>query len=205
MDDLLREFLTETSESLDTVDNQLVRFEQEPNNDAQHANRMAKLDVEHLLLTEYSLSDPPVTKRNEIDNALTFALGKGKVWFTELTADFVGYLDTTYKPPFTISPPSNSSIKLRPGENVNLTFTISGKSPARLTIQFADSEDNTGRPQRILMNTNVTKIQSLNGQTKIVVNINTDETLPAGRYVLLAAVTDGLINQGAYVTLQVTA
>src|SRR5689334_22053958 len=32
MDDLMREFLTETSESLDTVDNQLVRFEQEPNN-----------------------------------------------------------------------------------------------------------------------------------------------------------------------------
>src|ERR1700753_4293 len=32
MDDLLRECLTETSESLDTVDNQLVRFEQEPNN-----------------------------------------------------------------------------------------------------------------------------------------------------------------------------
>src|ERR1700743_552516 len=32
MDDLLREFLTETGESLDTVDNQMVRFEQEPNN-----------------------------------------------------------------------------------------------------------------------------------------------------------------------------
>ena len=32
MDDVLREFLTETSESLDTVDNQMVRFEQEPNN-----------------------------------------------------------------------------------------------------------------------------------------------------------------------------
>ena len=32
MDDLLREFLTETHESLDTVDVQLVRFEQEPNN-----------------------------------------------------------------------------------------------------------------------------------------------------------------------------
>ena len=30
MDDLLREFLTETSESLDTVDNRLVRFEQDP-------------------------------------------------------------------------------------------------------------------------------------------------------------------------------
>src|ERR1700758_1187304 len=32
MDDLLREFLTETNESLDTVDNQLVRFEADPNN-----------------------------------------------------------------------------------------------------------------------------------------------------------------------------
>ena len=32
MDDLLREFLTETSESLDVVDVELVRFEQEPNN-----------------------------------------------------------------------------------------------------------------------------------------------------------------------------
>ncbi len=34
MDDLLREFLTETNESLDTVDNQLIKFEQEPNNAA---------------------------------------------------------------------------------------------------------------------------------------------------------------------------
>ena len=32
MDDLLREFLTETNESLDTVDIELVQFEQEPNN-----------------------------------------------------------------------------------------------------------------------------------------------------------------------------
>lgn len=32
MDDLLREFLTETTENLDVVDVELVRFEQEPNN-----------------------------------------------------------------------------------------------------------------------------------------------------------------------------
>lgn len=32
MDELLKEFLTETNESLDTVDVELVRFEQEPNN-----------------------------------------------------------------------------------------------------------------------------------------------------------------------------
>jgi two-component system chemotaxis sensor kinase CheA len=32
MDDLLQEFLTETGESLERVDSELVRFEQEPNN-----------------------------------------------------------------------------------------------------------------------------------------------------------------------------
>ena len=32
MDDLLSEFLTETSESLDVVDVELVKFEQDPNN-----------------------------------------------------------------------------------------------------------------------------------------------------------------------------
>src|SRR3954471_23394129 len=32
MDDLLREFLTETGENLELVDVELVRFEQEPNN-----------------------------------------------------------------------------------------------------------------------------------------------------------------------------
>lgn len=38
MDDLLREFLTETNESLDVVDVELVRFEQEPNNNDILAN-----------------------------------------------------------------------------------------------------------------------------------------------------------------------
>src|SRR6202167_5343472 len=32
MDELLRDFLTETNESIDVVDVELVRFEQEPNN-----------------------------------------------------------------------------------------------------------------------------------------------------------------------------
>ncbi|MCP4935700.1 MAG: hybrid sensor histidine kinase/response regulator, partial [bacterium] len=38
MDDLLSEFLTETSESLDVVDVELVKFEQNPNDEAILAN-----------------------------------------------------------------------------------------------------------------------------------------------------------------------
>jgi len=168
-----------------------------------YANHMAVIDTGHSLLTEYSLSDPPASKIIGIDNALTFALGNGKVWFTELTANYVGYVDTSYRPTFTISQPSNSDIKLRPGGNFNLTFTISGKSPAPLTIQFADSENFTGRPQRILMNANVTEIRFLNGQETILVNLAADPTLRFGDYTLLVTLTDGLINQGAYLKLRV--
>ena len=32
MDDLLRDFVVETTENIDVVDNELVRFEQDPNN-----------------------------------------------------------------------------------------------------------------------------------------------------------------------------
>jgi two-component system chemotaxis sensor kinase CheA len=42
MDDLLREFLTETNENIDVVDVELVRFEQEPNN-AQILDRIFRL------------------------------------------------------------------------------------------------------------------------------------------------------------------
>jgi streptogramin lyase len=170
-----------------------------------YANRMATLDFEHQLLTEYGLSNPPSNKRNGIDNVLTFALGDRKVWFTALTGNFVGYIDATNKPPFTISQPASSSIKLRRGGNITLTFAVSGVSLAPLTVQFADSESNTGQPKKILMTTNVTEIQSSTGQSEIVVNVKIGRTLAAGKYMLLVSVTDGLISQGAYVTLQVTA
>jgi two-component system chemotaxis sensor kinase CheA len=51
MDDLLREFLTETNERLDVVDVELVRFEQDPNN----ANILANIfrDVGHYLPLAY--------------------------------------------------------------------------------------------------------------------------------------------------------
>ena len=163
-----------------------------------YANRIARLDTEHSLLTEYSLSNPPASKITGIDNALTFALAKDRIWFTELTANYVGYVDATYLPDFTISHAGNSSINLKPGGNANVTFTVEGKSQAPITVEFADTEGITGRPQRIMMNATVNEIQSLNGQVTIQVNVTADRTLPEGDYTLLVTFSNGLINQGAY-------
>ena len=169
-----------------------------------YANRLAKLDTTRGLLTEYSLSDPPASKIIGIDNALTFAVAKDKVWFTELTANYVGYVDASYQPNFTISPPNNPVIKMKPGENTNLTFTIQGQSPQPLTIQFADTENYTAKPQKIIMTPNTEEITSLNGQTNLTVNVKADETLTPGNYTLLITITNGMITQSAYTHLQIT-
>jgi hypothetical protein len=169
-----------------------------------YANRMAKLDTTRGLLTEYSLSDPPASRIIGIDNALTFAVAKDKVWFTELTANYVGYVDASYQPNFTISPPNNPIIKMKPGENTNLTFTIQGQSSQPLTIQFADTENYTAKPQKIIMTPNMQEITSLNGQTNLTVNVKTDETLNPGNYTLLITLTNGLISQSTYTHLQIT-
>jgi len=169
-----------------------------------YANRMALIDTEYSLLTEYSLSNPPVSRIIGIDNALTFSLGAGKAWFTELTANYVGYVDASYKPTYKISQVTTSSIKLKPGGNTNLTFTVSGESNSPIAIQFADTENVSGRPQRILMTANATEIHSLNGWATVLVNVTAERNLQIGDYMLLVTFTDGLINQGAYLKLDVT-
>jgi hypothetical protein len=165
---------------------------------------MAVIDTARGLLTEYSLSNPPANKTTEIDNALTFALGKDKVWFTELTANYVGYVDASYRPNFSISGSREGQpIELRPGENVTINFTVSGFSNRPLSIKFADSENFTSQPNRIMMSANLAEVTLLNNQTTIVITIRAGSTPSLGRYILLVSVTDGSIDRGIYVRLQI--
>ena len=169
-----------------------------------YANRMAVIDTTRGLLTEYSLSNPPANKTIQIDNALTFALGKDKVWFTELTANYVGYIDAAYRPTFTISGSrEDQSIELKPGGNVTLNFTVSGFSSRPLSFKFADTENFTSQPDRIMMSASVAEIKLLNNQTTIAITIKTGSTLSPGDYILLVSVTDGSTNRGIYVRLQI--
>ena len=169
-----------------------------------YANRLAKLDTTHGLLTEYSLSDPPANRIIGIDNALTFAIANNRVWFTELTANYVGYVDASIQPNFTISPPNNPVIRMKPGENTNLTFTVQGQSTQPLTVQFADTENYTAKPQKIIMTPNMQEITTLNKTTQLIVNVRAEESLAPGNYMLLVTITNGLISQSAYIQLQIT-
>ena len=168
-----------------------------------YANRIGMIDTERGLLTEYSLSDPPANRTTQIDNALTLTLGGSRVWFTELTANYVGYVDATYKPSFSLSA-ARQRFNLKVGSNTSVGILMRGYSMGPLRIRFADSENYTSLPFRITLQSNETEIASLNGWSAINATISTSPRIEPGSYTLLITLTDGLINQGVYVWLQVS-
>ena len=169
-----------------------------------YANRIGVIDTQHELLTEYSVSNPPANKTTEIDNALTFAVGKDKVWFTELTANYVGYVDATYHPSFSFQPLSNTTLRLPLGGKTSVKLTLEGTSYKTLKIISSDSETLTARPQQITLNLSEEQVGNLNGQATLTLTVATSKTTPPGDYTLLISVTDGLVTQGIYLRLQVS-
>jgi virginiamycin B lyase len=168
-----------------------------------YANRMAVLNSRTGQLTEYSLSNPPASGITEIDNTLTFALGKGNAWFTQLTANYVGFVDASYVPSFSTNV-ENESISLKAGSTANVTVIVKGFSQAPLTVQFADSENITSKPQDIVLKTDISSIPSLNGQVMLRMELTAARILRPGDYTILISVTDGLVYQDSYLALRVS-
>ncbi len=169
-----------------------------------YANRIGAVDADRGLLTEYSLSNPPANNITEIGNALTFALGKDKVWFTELTASYVGYLDASYQPSFSFQPIANANLRLQRGSNTSIVLRLDGNSGKNLTIVSSDSETPTSRSQWISLNLSETELSNLNGAAMITLNVATNTATIPGNYTLLVSATDGLVSQGIYLRLSVS-
>lgn len=168
-----------------------------------YGNRIAKLDFEKGTLTEYSESNPPATNSSQIDNALTFALGTDRVWFTGWTANYVGFVNASYRPNFSVHIADNSTFELRAGGTANLKMVVEGKSSRPLSVLFSDSESFGAVPRNITAVANVTDVRALNGIANIAVTITAKPTLQPGSYTLLLTISDGLILQSAYVRLYV--
>jgi len=167
-----------------------------------YGNRIAVMDTQRGLLTEYSVSDPAANKTSQIDNVLTFALGGSRVWFTELTANYVGYVDATYKPSFSFEP-INSTVDLSRGQSTRVTLTLQGQSENNITVIPSDSETLFGEPQSISLNLTATKIDGLHGSINLAVSISADDSIKPGQYELLFTAAAELENQGVYLSLTV--
>jgi len=165
-------------------------------------NRMAVLDVPNKTLTEYSLSNPPASNISQIDNALTFALGEGRAWFTESTANAIGYLDASYQPSFSVSA-NDSSLTLRRGENASLLVNVRGDSLSPVSIKLSTYAWTTTAGGNITMQAGEGEIYPLEGNQSLNVNVDVGLGSAPGNYTLLVTASDGLISCSVYVELSV--
>jgi streptogramin lyase len=173
-----------------------------------YANRMADLDYSNATLTEYSLADPPIINGTQIQNALTFAVGNdGRVWFTEWTANYVGFVDTSVRPQFSLGLLNSApypTIRLLPGGTATVMLRATGRSSNQpMSMQFSDSEAFTSIPQNITFSSNASTISSFSGSSNILVTLKASSGLRSGNYTAALTLNGGLVSVSVYVRVEV--
>ena len=166
-----------------------------------YGNKLAEICCNRTGLSEYSLAD---SNNGTVDNALTLALGKDKVWFTEWTAGYVGFVNTSYSAPFSPSVAGSPSVTVKPGSTAQLHLTVTGRSSGPLHWQFSDNEQGGGVPKGLGFSPTPATITSLSGNQNATVNITCAATVAPGQYIALVTVTDGLVYKSVYVQITVT-
>jgi streptogramin lyase len=168
-----------------------------------YANRMAVLNVSTRTLTEYSLANPPISNGSQIENALTFGLGKGRVWFTEWTANYVGFVDTAAEPSFSVQMANASALHIPSGGTATFEVVAKGTSTQPLSVQFSDSEYFTAIPQNLSISSSQSSLPPFSGQSSFAVTVEAERGLEPGNYTLLVTLNGGLVVQSAYLDLQI--
>lgn len=168
-----------------------------------YGNRLAMLDYSTKTLTEYGLTDPPIENGSQIPNALTFALEGGRVWFTELTANYVGFVDPSAAARFTVSPSQPTTVDLSPGAQATLEVGVNGDTSQPLSVQFSTSEYFTAVPQNMTFTSSPGSLSELTGPEQLSISVEAASDLAPGRYTILVTVNGGLVLRGTYATVQV--
>lgn len=158
-------------------------------------------------LTEFNISSTPLSNpvSGGIGNALTIAIDRNLVWFTEWTGNKVGFVNASMTPPFSVTSPVSSTVTtVSPGASVDLSLLVRGTSSLPLTLQYADSESHTSVPANLSISSNVSSIYALSGVRTISLAIGANPGTPAGYYLALVTVTDGATYSSVYIPVRVT-
>ena len=168
-----------------------------------YANKIALLNPVSGTLTEIDESNPPPTTYDGIQNDEYIAVAGGRLWFTSLTGNYVGFVDASYKPSFDVAVSGNNSLIIAPGDNSSLKISVSGSWTAPLKVSVSDSENYAAAPTLIRITPSVSAVPSGGGGYDLGVGIAVSRSLLAGKYTVAVTVADGLIQQTAYIFVTV--
>ena len=169
-----------------------------------YGNRIARIDISNGSLAEYSESNNPVNGTT-IGNALTFALGGGKAWFTESTGNVLGYVDASYNPGFSTSIVGNSTVVIDTGSSRPVNLLVHDSThEGPLNLTFADSETSGSQPSNLTFSVPSTSISPpAGGESNVTVTVSALQSLKPGTYYAILTATDGQTFESSFLKVVV--
>lgn len=169
-----------------------------------YGNRIGMIDVANGSLTEYSESSQP-TNGNTIGNTLTFAVGDGRTWFAEETANVLGYVDHSYSPGFYTTISGNSTVVVGRGSSATVDLVVhdTGRQ-GPINLSFADSEGLSSTPANLTFSAPSTSVSpQAGGESTVAVTVTPLPQLAPGTYYAILTASDGLTYQSSFLKVVV--
>jgi virginiamycin B lyase len=171
-----------------------------------YGNRIGRIDPASGSLTEYSESDDPASLNGStIGDALTFALGGGRAWFTEETGNALGYVDASYSPGFYTSIGGNSTVVIDAGSRETVDLIVHDTThQGSLNLGFADSEGFSSTPKNLTFSVPSTSISPPAGrESTVTLTVAASQSLKPGTYYAILTATDGLTYESSFLKVVV--
>lgn len=169
-----------------------------------YANKIAKLDPQSETLTEYSEASPPITGPNQIQNDVSIAPSAGGLWFTSLSGNYIGFVNSSYSPGFSVHASGNGTAQVAPGGSASFALTISGTWPGPMVVNASDSENYESTPHFISIVPSTSTVQPESSPFHLGVTVSVGENVSPGDYTIAVTLTNGDVQQTAFVFLVVT-
>ena len=168
-----------------------------------YANKISLLNPAASTLTEYSESNPPASNYTDIQNDLSIAAKGGGLWFTSLSGNYLGFVNSSYDPGIRINVFGTNAATIAPGGSASFTVNVTGSWSGPMKISSSDSEDSSSKPNLIQIIPSVSAIPAGGSPYSLGVKLVSSQKIQTGSYTVAVNMTNGEIQQTAYFFLLV--
>jgi len=170
-----------------------------------YANKIALLNPNQGTLTEYSESNPPISSFDGVQNDVSIAPGSNNsLWFTSMSGNYVGLLNGNYNPGFEVGVAGANNKSVAQGGSATFELSVSGTWTRAMGVNVSDSENPESVPTVITISPSTDLIQPGSSPFTLGVDVSVGQGVRQGSYTLAVTVTNGGVQQTAYLFLVVT-
>jgi streptogramin lyase len=163
-----------------------------------YANKISLLNPGAGTLTEFSESNPPASNYTDIQNDLSIVATGPGLWFTSLSGNYLGFVNSSYDPGVHVSISGTNAATIVPGQGVSFTVNVTGTWSSPMNVAVSDSEASSSKPNLIQIIPSVSAIPVGRSPYGLGVRLVADQKIQAGRYTVAVTLTNGGIQQTAY-------